>query len=110
MKARTPDAHVSIVRSKHAIKEIIATVAKEYEFEPEDVLGPRRLSALVDARHVAMYLCRVMTPLSLPELGSVFGRDHSTVLYAVRRIANTIETDEEFAGFIKALVTRLSSE
>ena len=53
----------------------------------EDLCGSSRSRALVNGRQVAMYLCRELTDLSLPQIGQMFGgRDHTTVIHADRKI------------------------
>jgi chromosomal replication initiator protein len=69
------------------IVDIQRAVAAHYNLGTEDLEGLRRRRTIVLARHVAMYLCRVLTEASLAEIGEAFNRDHTTVLHAVRRIA-----------------------
>jgi chromosomal replication initiator protein len=65
---------------------IIATTATYFSVSPDELTGPSRSHALVTARQIAVYLCRELTDLSLPKLGQQFHRDHTTVLYAERKI------------------------
>ena len=66
----------------------ILAVASEYFSIPiDDLIGGSRSRALVNARQIAMYLCRELTELSLPKIGELFGgRDHTTVMHAERKI------------------------
>ena len=67
--------------------DIIRLVAGEFELEAADLIGNRRHKLVVTARQVAMLLCREHLALSYPALGKLFGgKDHSTVLYAIRKI------------------------
>lgn len=76
--------------------EIISASAASYGYSPDDLAGPSRRQPLVLCRQIAMYICRDLTDLSLPRIGREFGgRDHSTVLYAVRKIKELIQTDHE---------------
>ncbi len=69
---------------------IIAQTAAYFGLTIEELTGPSRGRHLVMARQIAMYLCRELTPLSLPKIGAEFGnRDHTTVMYADRKI-NTL--------------------
>ncbi len=69
---------------------IIAQTAAYFGLTIEELTGPSRGRHLVMARQIAMYLCRELTPLSLPKIGAQFGnRDHTTVMYADRKI-NTL--------------------
>lgn len=76
--------------------EIIFTTAADYGFHPEEVTGPNRRRPLVACRQVAMYLCRDLTNLSLPKIGSAFGgRDHTTVIHSVAKVTSLMQTDRE---------------
>lgn len=62
-------------------------VAANYSITENDLICQRRTHDLILPRHVAMYLCKEITPRSFPEIGRVFsGRDHTTVLHACRSI------------------------
>ena len=69
------------------IEEIKSRVAAHYRIKPAELSSSRRAQAVVRPRHVAMYLAKQLTSRSLPEIGRKFGkRDHTTVMYAIRRI------------------------
>ena len=69
------------------IEEIQRRVAAHYNIKPAELSSSRRAQAVVRPRHVAMYLAKQLTSRSLPEIGRKFGkRDHTTVMYAIRRI------------------------
>lgn len=87
-------------------REILASVARSFNLRGEDILGARRRPDLVLARQVAMYLCRRKLGLSYPELGRAFGgRDHSTVIHAVKKIRKLLDTDK----VVHSLVTELEN-
>lgn len=69
-----------------SIQTIIATTAAYFDLTVDDVCGASRTQQLVLARQIAMYLCRELTDLSLPKIGQAFGRDHTTVMHANRKI------------------------
>lgn len=74
---------------------IIARVAEFYGVPTQDLLGRRRSREIAMARQIAMYLIRELTSLSLPQIGRAMGdRDHTTVLYAVDKIAALFEKDD----------------
>jgi chromosomal replication initiator protein len=54
-----------------------------------------------------MYLCRELTDLSLPKIGQAFGRDHTTVMYAQRKILNEMGDRREVFDHVKELTTRI---
>jgi chromosomal replication initiator protein len=90
------------------ISRIKSVVAEQYGVTVMDLISSRRTWDLVRPRHVAMYLCKVMTPKSYPEIGRRFGnRDHATVMNAVRKITERIASDPEFAGEIAELREQL---
>ena len=69
------------------IEEIQRRVAAHYNIKPAELSSNRRAQVVVRPRHVAMYLAKQLTSRSLPEIGRKFGkRDHTTVMYAIRRI------------------------
>jgi chromosomal replication initiator protein len=69
---------------------ILATVADHFGIETYDLTGRCRTKAMARARHVAMCLVRDSTDLSYPEIGRLFGgRDHTTVIYACRKVESS---------------------
>lgn len=87
-------------------REILGSVARGFNLRAEDILGARRRPDLVLARQIAMYLCRRKLGLSYPELGRAFGgRDHSTVIHAVKKIRKLLDTDK----VVHNLVTELEN-
>lgn len=80
-------------RSDIAPEKIIELVAKEWQTTVEDLLGRNRSQKVAQPRQVAMYLLRKETDSSLPQIGELIGgRDHTTVMYAIEKISNDIET------------------
>ena len=79
------------------IEDIQKLVASRYNVSRSDILSERRTAAVVKPRQIAMYLSKVLTLRSLPEIGRRFGgRDHTTVLHACRRIEALIVEDAMF--------------
>ncbi len=90
------------------IEDIQQVVCKHYNVSKADLLSPCRSRTLVRPRQIAMYLAKVMTPRSLPEIGKRFGgRDHTTVLHAVRKIEAQSKSDTGL-GQELALLKRLA--
>jgi chromosomal replication initiator protein len=76
------------------VELIQKTVADYYKIKVSDMYSKRRPSNIAGPRQVAMYLAKEMTQKSLPEIGELFGgRDHTTVLHAVRKIADLRSKD-----------------
>jgi chromosomal replication initiator protein len=90
------------------IEEIQRVVAGQYHVSRTDLLSARRTANVVHPRQVAMYLAKTLTLRSLPEIGRRFGgRDHTTVLHAVRKIENLASNDTALAEEIESLKRQL---
>jgi chromosomal replication initiator protein len=90
------------------IEEIQRVVARQYNVSRADLLSSRRTANVVRPRQVAMYLAKTLTLRSLPEIGRRFGgRDHTTVLHAVRKIENLVSKDVSLAEEIEVLKRQL---
>lgn len=86
------------------IEDIQKIVARQFNVSKNDLLSNRRTRVIVRPRQIAMYLAKVMTPRSLPEIGRRFGgRDHTTVLHAVRKIESMTSDDQKLAHEIELL-------
>ncbi|GMV80524.1 MAG: hypothetical protein AMXMBFR7_17080 [Planctomycetota bacterium] len=84
--------------------EILEAVAQRMNFEVDQIRGAKRHAGLVQARHLAMFLCKQLTSYSLSEIGRFFGnRDHSTVLHAVRKMDRQFKKDEDMQREVQAL-------
>lgn len=90
------------------IEDIQRIVARQYNVSRADLLSSRRTANVVRPRQVAMYLAKTLTLRSLPEIGRRFGgRDHTTVLHAVRKIENLVGNDTSLAEEIEILKRQL---
>ena len=86
---------------------IMAATAEYFDTSVEELRGPGKTRALAQSRQIAMYLCRELTDLSLPKIGQAFGRDHTTVMYAQRKILNEMASRREVFDHVKELTTRI---
>ncbi len=86
---------------------IMAATAEYFETTVEELRGPGKTRALAQSRQIAMYLCRELTDLSLPKIGQAFGRDHTTVMYAERKIRGEMAERREIFDHVKELTTRI---
>ncbi|MBA5776057.1 chromosomal replication initiator protein DnaA [Stappia sp. F7233] len=92
------------------IEDIQRIVSKHYNVTKADLLSARRTRTIVRPRQIAMYLAKIMTPRSLPEIGRRFGnRDHTTVLHAVRKIEELTKADATLAQEIELLKRMLDA-
>jgi chromosomal replication initiator protein len=86
---------------------IMAATAEYFETTIEELRGPGKTRALAQSRQIAMYLCRELTDLSLPKIGQAFGRDHTTVMYAEKKIRGEMAERREVFDHVKELTTRI---
>ena len=89
---------------------IIAQTAAYFGVSIEELTGPSRGRHLVMARQIAMYLCRELTGLSLPKIGAQFGnRDHTTVMYADRKINQLLAERRAVFNQVSELTSRVKA-
>lgn len=92
------------------IDEIQKATARHFHIDPAEMRSKRRSRAVARPRQIAMYLAKKMTPRSLPEIGRIFGgRDHSTVIHAVRTIEALRARDADIDADIRALQRQLEA-
>ncbi len=92
------------------IEDIQRIVARHYNVSRQELVSNRRTRVIVKPRQVAMYLSKMLTPRSFPEIGRRFGgRDHTTVLHAVRKIEELISGDTKLGHEVE-LLKRLINE
>ena len=90
------------------IDEIQKLVSQHFELKPLDLVSARRARAVARPRQIAMYLAKRLTTRSLPEIGRKFGgRDHSTVIHAVKRIEKLRDTDRDVDNAVRVLMREL---
>jgi chromosomal replication initiator protein len=93
------------------IDDIQKLVASHYNISRADILSSRRTANVVRPRQIAMYLSKVLTLRSLPEIGRRFGgRDHTTVLHAVRKIDELVSKDKSLAEVVELLKRILNEQ
>lgn len=87
---------------------ILSETCRYFSLESSEVISNKRDRALVNARHIAMYLCRELTDLSLPRIGQRFGgRDHSTVMHATSKIKTLMTEKRSTYNQIQELTSRI---
>lgn len=93
-----------------SIDQIVKTVADKFQLKVSDLKSKRRTKTVVHPRQLAMYLCRTLTSSSFPEIGRQFGgKDHSTVIHAVRHISDRIEKDPQLKATAEGLIKTLKT-
>ncbi len=90
---------------------IIGVTAAYFGLTVEDLCGSSRSRVLVNARQIAMYLCRELTEQSLPKIGQAFGgRDHTTVMHAERKIRNLMAERRSVYNQVTELTSRIKTQ
>jgi chromosomal replication initiator protein len=90
---------------------IMAQTASYFSLTIDDLCGTSRSRVLVNARQIAMYLCRELTELSLPKIGQTFGgRDHTTVMHADRKIRQLMAERRSIYNQVTELTNRIKSQ
>lgn len=89
------------------MSRIIEVVSDVFKIPTEDILGTRRVAHITRPRHVAMYLARTMKGATLPEIARAFRRDHTCVVYAMGKVANS--TDDTLLEGLAEATARLTA-
>ncbi len=98
--------HIDLTHEK-----IINIVSKYFGFSVKELKGNKRYSKLVEARQISMYLCRNLLGLSFVEIGKIFnGKDHTTVIYSVRKIENIIVSDKVMHNLVTEVTNRCKKD
>jgi chromosomal replication initiator protein len=86
---------------------IMAVTAEYFGTSIDDLCGPGKARPLAAARQISMYLCRELTDLSLPKIGQTFGRDHTTVMYADKKIRKEMTERRKVYDQVQELTARI---
>ncbi len=92
-----------------SVEEIIKKVSIHFNIKISDIKSPKRLKAVVLPRQIAMYISRQLTSSSYPEIGDRFGgKDHSTIIHAIRKIEKLMEEDFQLKSTIENIKKELT--
>jgi len=92
------------------VEEILKKVSSHFNIKISDIKSAKRLKAVVLPRQIAMYLSRQLTSSSYPEIGERFGgKDHSTIIHAIRKIEKLIEEDFQLRSTVDSLKKELTN-
>lgn len=108
MKFDKPRIHH--VPKRMTIDDVIATTSKHFDLHPQDLMGKSRAGRINTARQIAMYLAREMTDLSLPQIGEVFNRSHTTILHGYNKINDDLNHDTGLRHQVESLKAILAQE
>jgi chromosomal replication initiator protein len=92
-----------------SVEDIQRAVCHHFHLRSSDLLSKDRHKTTAFARHVAMYLCKQRLSVSFPELGRAFGKDHTTVISAVRKVEAMREKDPHVRAHLEAIEKRLAN-
>ncbi len=108
--AKTILKDIIVENSKEiTIEKIQKLVAENFQIRVNELKSSKRLKNLVLPRQIAMYICRKLTDLSYPEIGTKFGgKDHSTIIHAIKKIEKKMEEDVYTKTLVEKLMERLS--
>ena len=123
-RANLINSPITMEMSEWAINEIVSskdkvissqfiqeTVAKYFNIDAKDIAGAKRSADIVFPRQIAMYLCRTVPQLSLPQIGKEFGnRDHTTVMHACNKIEKEIKINKETKLIVESVKKILLSD
>jgi len=116
-------AHIDVTAVSRAIRDIfhenpglnptaeiiIEETEKFYGLNPGEIIGGNRGRTIAQARHVAAYLARLLTKLSLPDIGTSFRRHHSTIMHSIELIENMRKEDPKLDADIKDLIDNIKN-
>jgi hypothetical protein len=109
-KARNAQLRKAVNETGPTVSKIQSATADYFNTSVIELLSARRQATTVYHRQVAMYLCKTITPRSFPDIGSRFGgRDHTTVIHAVRKIERRIKQEWEVAYDVTHIEAALAS-
>lgn len=92
------------------VEKIQKIVADHFQLKISELKSSKRLKNLVYPRQIAMYICRKLTEMSYPEIGAKFGgKDHSTIIHAIKKIEKKMEEDMHTMTLVEKLVDRISN-
>lgn len=94
------ETDVTIDLDKYALASVIKAVCEQFNTTKEDLLSKRRQAEIILPRHILYYLAYTYTGYSLPKLGSLIDRDHTSLLYAYDKMVNRKRKDKELALLI----------
>lgn len=89
---------------------IIEACAKFYNVKKEDIYSEKRTKEIVMARQVSIYIIKEVTNFSYPKIGAVFGKDHATAIYAIKKVKELMDTDLSAKINIEGLINDIKGE
>ena len=92
------------------VEKVFSAVYRKYNIKKEDIVGSRRTKEVAAARHIAIYLVRTITEMSLPNIGKIFNRDHSTVMSSIEAAEKRLRLDPILEIEIKEMIKEITDQ
>jgi chromosomal replication initiator protein len=93
------------------IDDIVKIISRELNIKPSDIKSKKRTKNVVNARRIAIYLARNLTPNSMPQIALYFGmKDHTAISHAMKKIKDIIENDENFKVLLEEFSNKIGTE
>ena len=92
------------------IEKILTAVSRAFGVPPEDIKSKKKTANITNARHVAIYVIKKLTDLTLKEIGAVFNKDHSTVSYSLDLVERNIRTVNNYDAQIKQIIKEVKGD
>ncbi len=89
------------------VDKIFTAIYKKYNIKREDIVGPKRTKDIAIARHITVYIIRSVTDMSLPNIGKIIGRDHSTVMSSIETVEKRMAQDGVFRAEMEEMVKEI---
>ncbi len=89
------------------VDKIFTSIYKKYNIKREDIVGPKRTKDIAIARHITVYIIRSVTDMSLPNIGKIIGRDHSTVMSSIETVEKRMLQDPVFRAEMEEMVKEI---
>ncbi len=89
------------------VDKVFAAVYKKYSIKREDIVGGKRTKDIANARHVTVYIIRSATDMSLPNIGKIIARDHSTVMSSIDTVERRMAQDPVFRAEIEDMIKEI---
>ncbi len=89
------------------VDKIFAAVYKKYNIERKDIVSSKRTKDIANARHVTVYIIRSVTDMSLPNIGKIIDRDHSTIMSSIESVEKRMAQDPVFRAEIEEMVKEI---
>ncbi|MEK7747775.1 MAG: chromosomal replication initiator protein DnaA, partial [Nitrospirota bacterium] len=102
---------IVIIKKEISVEDVQRAVSDHFKMKVSDLKSKRRTKNIIFPRQIAMYLCRVLTKASFPEVGEAFGgKDHSTVIHSCKLIQKDKDKDLSLRSTVDSLIKKISGD